>query len=88
MNKPDTTLSQSDAEARQRREASERKPVREWSAEQRREAFLESRRVETQKAEAGVWDESELCETCHEFSPERGSWSCKKCIERMRQYED
>lgn len=88
MNKPDRILPQSDAEARQRREARERKPARAWSGAERRESFLEFRKIEREKVEAGVVNESQLCETCHEYEPERGSWSCKKCIEQMRQFED
>jgi hypothetical protein len=54
----------------------------------RREAFLEARRLERQKAEAGVVDEWELCETCGDERRERGSWWCKRCFEEMRQYAD
>jgi hypothetical protein len=82
------TLSPFDADARKRREARDRKPVWEWKPAERCEAFLEARKVELQRAEAGIVEESELCETCHEFLPERGFCWCKKCIEQMRQWED
>ena len=88
MNSRSTAISQSDAETRQRREERERKPVREWTAVERREAFLELRIARRQKAEAGVLDEWELCEECHENRRERGTRSCQACIEEMRQYAD
>ena len=62
MNSNNKALSQSEVEARQRREAREKKPVREWTAAERREAFLELRIARRHKAEAGVLDEWELCE--------------------------
>ena len=88
MNRTKRVLSQVDADARRRREARESKPVREWTAEERREAFLEARRVERQKAEAGVLDEWELCEACHDHQHERGFLWCKHCMEQMRQFAD
>jgi hypothetical protein len=88
MNSRSTAISQSDAETRQRREARERKPVREWTAEERREAFLELRIARRHKAEAGVLDEWELCEECHENRRERGTRWCQPCIEQVRQYAD
>jgi hypothetical protein len=88
MNSNNKALSQSEVEARQRREAREKKPVREWTAAERREAFLELRIARRHKAEAGVLDEWELCETCHENRRERGRRSCQACIEQMRQYAD
>ena len=88
MNSNNKALSQSEVEARQRREAREKKPVREWTAAERREAFLELRIARRHKAEAGVLDEWELCETCHENRRERGTRSCQACIEQMRQYAD
>jgi len=60
------TLSQPELEARKRREARERKPAREWTAEERREAFRKAREAERHKAEAGVLDEWDLCDECHE----------------------
>jgi hypothetical protein len=88
MNSDNKALSQSEVEARQRREAREKKPVREWTAAERREAFLELRIAGRHKAEAGVLDEWELCEECHENRRERGTRWCQACIEQMRQYAD
>jgi uncharacterized paraquat-inducible protein A len=88
MNRHDTSLSQSEADAHRRREARESKPVREWTAEERCEAFREARTIERERAEAGIVDEWRLCETCHEYEHERGLRWCKRCIEQMRQYED
>jgi hypothetical protein len=80
-------LTRSDAEARKRREVRESKPVREWTAEERCEAFREARRIERERAEAGIVEEWELCETCHDYKHEQGLLWCKRCIEQMRQYE-
>lgn len=88
MNRPNKVPTQSDVDARKRREVRESKPVREWTVEERREAFLEGRRIERERAEAGIVDEWQLCETCHEYEHERGLRWCKKCIEQMRQYAD
>src|SRR5215472_14289525 len=60
------TLSQPELEARKRREARESKPAREWTAEERREAFRKAREAERRKAEASVLDEWDLCDECHE----------------------
>jgi hypothetical protein len=57
MNRSDKVLTQSDAEARKRREVRESKPVREWTAEERCEAFCEARRIERERAEAGIVEE-------------------------------
>ena len=86
MNSNNNARSQSEVEARQRREAREKKPVREWTAAERREAFLELR-IAPQLCDA-VLDEWELCDTCHENRRERGKRSCQACIEQMRQYAD
>jgi len=88
MNSRSAAISQSDAATRQRREAREKTPVREWTAAQRCEAFRELRIAGRHKAEAGVLDEWELCEECHENRRERGTRSCQACIEEMRQYAD
>ena len=80
------TLSPVDADARKRRELRESKLVREWSSEERCEAFREARRVEVERAGAGVVEHWELCEDCHEYKCERGFSSCKKCLEQMRRY--
>ena len=88
MDRSNKVPTQSDADARRRREVRESKPTREWTVDERREAFLEARRLERQKAEAGVVDEWELCETCGDERRERGSWWCKRCFEEMRQYAD
>ena len=58
------------------------------TAEERREAFLEGRRIERENAEAGIVEKWKLCETCHDYKHERGSSWCKGCIEQMRQYAD
>jgi hypothetical protein len=88
MDKSNGVPTQSDAEARKRRELRERKPTREWTTEERREAFREGQWEEHQKAEAGVVDEWELCETCGDERRERGSWFCRRCIDEMVQYND
>lgn len=76
------------ADAEKRREARERKPVREWSAEERRAAFKEARRTEVERAEAGIVEKWQLCEDCHDYKTERGFRWCTKCIEQRRQWED
>jgi hypothetical protein len=88
MDRSNKVPTQSDADARRRREVRESKPVREWAVEERREAFRERQREERQKAEAGVVNEWELCKTCGEEKRERGSWWCKRCFEEMRQYAE
>jgi hypothetical protein len=88
MNSPRKTLPQTDIEAQKRREAREKKPTRDWTAAERREAFLEGREAERKGAEAGVVDERELCDECHEYKRERDSSFCRHCIERGRQYAD
>jgi hypothetical protein len=81
-------IPRSEIEAQKRREAREKKPTGEWTAAERREAFLEAREAERKRAEAGVVDEWELCDECHEYKRERGSSFCRYCIERGRQYAD
>ena len=49
MNSPTKALSQSEIEAQKRREVREKKPVREWTTEERREAFREARNAEHRK---------------------------------------
>ncbi|MFZ0732196.1 MAG: hypothetical protein WAM79_07725 [Candidatus Sulfotelmatobacter sp.] len=88
MNTHDKVLLQSDSVGRRRREVRESKPVWEWTAEERSEAFREARRIERERAEAGIVEEWELCETCHDNKRERDLLWCKRCIEQMRQYED
>jgi hypothetical protein len=88
MNRPNKLLTQSDADTRKRREVRTSKPVREWTTEERREAFREARRIERERAEAGIVEDWELCETCPDYKHERGSSWCKGCIEQMRQYAD
>jgi hypothetical protein len=88
MNSPSKAVPQSEIEAQQRREAREKKPTREWTAAERREAFLEAREAERKRAEAGVVDQWDLCDECHEYKRERGSSFCRHCIERGRQYAD
>ncbi|MGB0116595.1 MAG: hypothetical protein WBP73_07300 [Terriglobales bacterium] len=88
MNTRNKTLSQSEIEAQKRREAREKKPTREWTVEERREAFLEGQEAQRQRAEAGAVTEWDLCDECHEYRRERGSFFCKHCIERMNQYAD
>ena len=87
MDKSDNSSMQPAAGARKRREIREGKPVREWTAAERREVFLEARRIERERAEAGISEEWELCEDCHESKCERGFNCCKKCIDEIRQYE-
>jgi hypothetical protein len=87
MDKSDNSSTQPDADARKRREIRGSKPVR-GTVEERREAFGEARRLERERAEAGVSEEWEPCEDCHESKCERGFSLCKKCIEERRQYED
>jgi hypothetical protein len=62
--------------------------VREWTVEERREAFREARRIEQQRAEAGIPEEWELCEDCRESKCERSFSLCKGCIDEIRQYEE
>jgi hypothetical protein len=50
MNSHSKTLSTSEIEAQKRREEREKKPVREWTAAERREAFHEAREAERQRA--------------------------------------
>jgi len=88
MNRLNKAPTQSDADARKRREVRESKPVREWTAEERREVFLEARRIERENAEAGIGEDWKLCETCNEYKCERGFSLCKKCIEQMRRHAD
>jgi hypothetical protein len=57
---------QSDADAGKRREVRNSKPVREWTAEERCEAFREARRIEYERAEADIVEEWKLCEDCHD----------------------
>jgi hypothetical protein len=88
MNTRNKTLSQSEIEAQKRRDEREKKPVREWTPAERREAFREGQEAARQRAEAGVVDEWDLCDECHEYRRERGSFFCKHCIERGNQYAD
>jgi len=88
MNTRNKTLSQSEIEAQKRREAREKKPTREWTVEERREAFREGQEAERQRADAGAVTEWDLCDECHENRRERGSFFCKHCIERGNQYGD
>ena len=90
MSRPDKITMQSDDEARdarKRQEIRNSKPAREWTAEERREAFREARRIEAERAEAGIAEEWVLCEECHEYKRERGFSLCQKCIKRIQQYE-
>jgi hypothetical protein len=88
MDKSDNSSTQPDADARKRREIRESKPVREWTSAERREAFLEARRIERERAEAGIVEEWELCEDCHKYKCERRFGLCKRCIDEVRQYEE
>ena len=88
MYRSNKVSTQSDADARKRKERRESKPTREWTTEERREAFLEGQGKERQKAEAGVVDEWDVCETSGEEKRERGSWQCTRCIADMDQYKD
>ena len=77
MDKSDNSSTQPDADARKRREIRESKPVREWTVEERRETFREARRIEQERAEAGIVEKWELCEDCHENVCEQGFRLCK-----------
>jgi hypothetical protein len=88
MDRSNRVSTQSDADARKRRELRESKPTREWTPEERREAFIEGQREERQKDEAGVVDEWDVCETCRDEKRERGSLWCTHCIADMDQYKD
>lgn len=88
MDKSDNSSTQLDADARKRREIRNSKPVSEWTAAERREAFGEARRMERERAEAGIVEDWELCEDCHESKCEAGFNCCKKCIDEIRQYEE
>jgi hypothetical protein len=87
MNSRNKTLSQSEIEAQERREEREKKPVREWTAAERREAFREAREAERQRANAGIFNEWDLRGECHEYRRERGRFFCKHCIQ-LREYAD
>ncbi len=87
MDRSNKVPTQSDADGRRRREVRESKPAREWTIDERREAFIETPRLERQKSEAGVGDEWELCQTCGDERRERGSWCRKRGFEEMHQYE-
>ena len=88
MNSPNKNLSQSEIEAQTRCEARANKPTREWTVAERQEAFREGREVERKRAEAGVVNEWDLCDECHEYTRERDSFFCRQCIDRGRQYAD
>jgi hypothetical protein len=60
MNSPTKTLPQTDIEAEKRREARAKKPTRDWTVAERREAFLEAREAERKGHEAAVADEEDL----------------------------
>jgi hypothetical protein len=83
-----TTSTQPDADPRKRREIRESKPVREWTAAERREVFLEARRIEQERADSGIVEDWELCEDCHENNCEGSLCLCKRCIDEIRQYEE
>ncbi len=85
--KPNRVLSQSETDPVQRKKVRDSKLVRDWTAEERCEAFLEAQRIERERAEAGIVEEWELCDSCHEYKYDWGSIWCKRCIERARQYE-
>ena len=87
MNRPNKVPTQSEADARKRREIRESKPVSEWTVEEHRETFREARRIEQETAEAGIPEEWELCEGCHENVCEQAFRLCKSCIDEIRQYE-
>jgi len=72
MDRSDKSPTQPDGNARKRREIRECKPVREWTAAERCEAFREARRLEREKAESGVVDEWE-CQDCPEKQLRAGS---------------
>jgi hypothetical protein len=58
-------------EAPKHREIRESKPVREWTVAERREAPG----IESERVEAGIVEEWELCIDCHENKCEQGfSW--------------
>jgi formamidopyrimidine-DNA glycosylase len=88
MNSPGKALSRSEIEAQSRREAREKKPTRQWTVAERREAFSEARNTEHKNAESVVVKESDLCDECHENTRERGTFWCRQCIDRGRQYAD
>ena len=87
MDKSENSSTQPAADSRKRREIRESKPVREWTSAERREVFLEARRIERERAEAGIVEEWELCEDCQKSKCERGFSLCKGCIDEIRQYE-
>jgi len=86
MNSRSMTLPQPEIEAQKRREARGKKPTREWTAAERREAFREARNTEHQKAESGVVNGWDLCDECHENKRERGLFWCRECVDRGRQF--
>src|SRR5215813_616681 len=88
MNSHSKALLQSEIEVQSRREARAKKPTREWTAAERREAFTEAREAESKNAETGVVNEWDLCDECHDYKRERGSPFCCHCIDRGRQCAD
>lgn len=76
MDKSDNSYNspmQPDADARKRRKIRGSKPVREWTAAEQCEAFCEACRLERERAEAGIVEDWELCEDCHEYKCESAS---------------
>ena len=55
MNSHSKAVTRSEIEAQKRREAREKKPTREWTAAERREAFLEARRLSAREPKLGLW---------------------------------
>jgi hypothetical protein len=88
MGKSDNSSTQPEADALQRKKIRDSKPVREWAAAERREAFLDARRIERERAEAGIVEDWELCENCRKSKCERGFSLCKGCIDEIRQFEE
>lgn len=90
MDKSDNSYNRSTqpANASERRDVRNSKLVREWTVEERCEVFLEARRIERERPEAGIPEKWELCEDCHESKCERGFSLCKGCIDEIRQYEE
>jgi hypothetical protein len=80
------TFTKSDADAHKRREIRDSKPTREWTAEERCEAFREMRLDQKRRAEAGVLAD-QLCEICHEYADERGLCWCTRRIGERRKLE-
>ena len=78
MNQRSETLSQPELVARKRREARERKPVREGTAEERREAFSKAREAERYKSRGWRFGRMGPVRRRQRKPRERGTFWCRQ----------